>query len=1778
MAEKTKPLTDVASNLSPGIATAAAQAKLTKSEQQQLAAFGELKKTHQYLLSLPQNDAYKNFKSLTPNYQEALTTYFSPKYRIEDKGFFGNILRSLKSSADYAGQTVKEFGMQIAGLPITPTTSANPAEALLTLATGAPVAVNQETGVAQGAGRILGALVRPQEKLVKQPYAATRLAEEEGYSPLEQFRVLGQSIITGATELAPGGQDATIDDIKKSDTWMKFWKQASDRENVFDASEIARIESGLTPDVAYVGKLLAARKNFTDEYEDILKNPTALNLINRYTAGEKDAMEQVGKAVVLYEQAKISPGRDIARALASAFPFEAERAKNGNPIDKKFFNTVSGVIDFGVTFGLDPLILTAKAKKASDVARFGLIKLGENPTNLDKAWQNQAVRRYWDTLGKLFVAYEKGDIATKGQVLTRIETRFPEINLDVARYMAPNIKDADTALEFFRGGDIIDDISKGNAGLRRDPLVPRYTQTRYIKDQIRDAGLKTIGRFGKMESIALPGNVDDIARLADENPVIWAEKIGFKEAPSASRLAGSGKTIEGAKTEGRFVSKDSSTAAKIDRFMRQFAIAPSQERAISLSDTTSANQVYRLMRLVVDRGTASTFRAAWIAANEGQRLLMYRGLVKTLAYGMGLDHSAAGRSFIASIDETSRELYSVNQSALDLGEFSRILGTTKPGNLPVPEGVRKLVAEATDKVATDRKARGILASSGAEMQNLMQQVTELKALKKELIAKTPVSAAEADSIKDIVSDIDGSLRILGGTLGKMKVARKDVKSMIDDLDPIDTDIFNAAELDGAQRGVRAYQASQMRYMPNLVDLRKFELRGNVFSAVTGKVGESVYNQKATDIWSYLNLYPRLGVRTTVEEVGTNILMNGIQGVANYFKGFAMGQGIRKFAAPTTKISGFRKIEKEVSPLGVLARSLYKVTGKFYTKDEILAANQSPETLGRAISTAIAKDRFKPAFLKTQQGQKVASYAEDWVVNGGDTVMQEINGAVRNAEFKEDVAESTANYLRQYGPSVAMNVDITKALKDVKFDRVFSQINYNNPGFLLNWHLDLHNTIGRRNIFGQIVFSNINKKEEDVIEVLAQYLDGKGNELAKRFAIYNSKGSYEFARRIYADSTSTLRDYSGRLNKNLIEEIKASGGIDNFEFQQLHKYNQNFQMPKAVLGRELIPLMAGDAVGTIDRIMKNGYAWIGKQIAILDREPLTYGNYIAYRGRLTKYESNIKNGLVDSGIDLETADKLARKQAHEVGIGLARQRTLGYVDNSDVRTNLAFNIRNFGRYYRATEDFYRRAMRLGKYEKQAIVRLAITNQTFEHSGFIHEDANGELYFTYPGDDVLNYVLGNTVFRALGIPGAQPLAANLGGKVKMLTPSLDPESAAPRLGGPFVGISLGVLQNLPGLGNWIKDVEPVITGGSASQDWWRKITPINLQRVIDLGYGGNKSLMTEQKASAAVQAMRLLISTGNGPKTGADINPFLTNSVIQATSIMAFRFGLGVGAPASVQTFATKDVPKEMIDAGYFTWDSEFAKILKRYANEDQAFEKAFVQFATLFPSKTVYTVAKTTAATEASFQKSYEAARFVKNNQELIKNNKQAASFFIPITGTSDLEAYSYLKSQGFIKNKDLEDFLREASTADARQQYNARKDLYDAAILAAPEPGKRQYLRDQWQLEANFFKQSYPLLGVQLAPSGEYIALKNEALDDLRNVVYSGKAPNKKLAEIFGAMILQYDEGVKQLSSVDGKTDYDVGYRKAIRADLKDVLRQIAGDNPNAKSLYWNIFETLIGE
>lgn len=1762
-----KDITTVAT-LSPGVATAALSSGATKKEINKLAGLVELTNLHKTLSSLPQNDAYNKYQSLDKPTQDILSSMFSPKYLKQDKGFFSNLLGNIKSAVWYGGGTTVDLIKQIASL--------NPSQIAPTItraaiATGKTIAQTEQ--VSTPAGKVLETLVRPAEKLVKQPYMAERLAEEEGVG---SFGAYGRFLLEGVKELVPGGRDARSTD--NSSNIMKYWEQASDKENVYDKSVVAEIDKQFTPDVQTVGKLLASKKDLVDAFDSYSDNPAIISLIARYTSGDLEASKLIADAVANYTKAKISPGRDVARSIVELFPYEAERALMGDGPAKAFFNTISGGIDLTVTFGLDPLIVGGKAKRGLDAARFGLIKLGADSNDLQKAWQRMDVQAYWNNAGKLIDDFRSTDFKRSGAALTRLQDRYKELSFDVISDLAKaGVRDADSALNYFTDGKIISALMRGNAGYARTPLIPRYTVSRKLKDSVKDLFSNVLGTNRFENTTRAFDTVEDFAKLIDANPLAWANKVGVDElrrvsGPSSVEIV-------------QYTPRDLRTAARVDRFVKQFSIAPSADRIISISDDSGANQIYKLIRAAgVSKTGASDFRGAWIAADEGQRLLMYKGLLKTIGYSMGLDHTDEGLKILATIDDFSRELYSVNQSALDLGDLASAIGTVSTKGKQMPSGVRKIVQDATDTLTAEGKANRLLASVGNEMSDLGAQLTVLRSAKKDAIAAGETELAQA---------LDEQLKIIGGRFFKVKKSYLQLKktsgkveeeisdtrlSEIEAENVLDLGRFNAAEMNGEQFAVRQYQLNQQRALPNLDEWRKFTARSGVVKAVMGKVSDSYTSRVVTDAWSFGNLYPRLGIRTTVEEVGTFGLIAGTEGFGNYLKGRIMSRELRAARLPGIKTTIIGKKEIESPNLGIFYNNLYKITRKHYSKDELIAMADDPELLGAAVADAVIKNRFKPALFETKAGERLSQYTQDFARFNGKPILDEINGSSYRAERTVSEVEETAVSLQQFGPSIAYNVDIVESMKGLKFGKEFTEIGSTNDKFLLSWFFELNNTVGKRNgNFGNIVLWNANKNEEDVVNLLREYIDGPGNELAKKFAIYAAEGSEGLARRIYADSTYALRDSAGRINKKLVQAIRDKNGMENFTLDDLVKYDVDWARPRSILGKEIIPLGAGTPEQAIYRVINNGYGWVGKQIALLDREPITLGNYVMFRDDLRPYQALIKKNALSAGADEATAESMARLAAHDTALDAATVRTLGYVDNSDVRTNLAFNLRTFGRYYRATEDFYRRIGRMAKYEKRALVRLAIINQSFASSGFVHTDDKGERYFTYPGDDILNVVLGETLFRAFGMGGYQPLPINFGGKVRMLTPSLDPQSSAPRLGGPLVSIAFALFENLPYIGEFIKGAEGVATGSyNVDAPLWRKVLPANAQRLGDIFYGG--SATADYRFSAIIQAMKMNIANGNGPTKPSEIDEFLRNSTIQGINVQAVRFVTGLGAPASMQLFATKDVPKELIDAGVFTWDSEFQKFIKRHEGDPKAFSKALIEFAQIYPSKLVFTVAKTTAGTQANFQKTYEAADFVKKNKQLMLEHKQGTSFFIPISGTSDYESYAYLKAQGFVKNKDLEDFLMEASTAFARKSYYEVSDSFNEKIANATNPVDKRDLRGKLTNVQNALKAAYPLLKTYLGTQAGSQQPKQDALDDLRDVVYSGKAPDKKLSEIFSAMIGVYDAKQNDIRNNQGSTALAEFRRKGIRADLKDTLVTIAKDNPNAQALYWTIFDPLIGE
>ena len=220
MAEKDKPLIKIAES-SPGIATAVAQSNLPKGEFNQIQAMVQLRNIHNELTSIPQNDAYNKYKNMDKVTKDALASMFNPKYQREDKGFFGNILQSVKSAVWYGGGTTKNLADYV---PIQAVFNA--AEAgLKTLGTEI-----LETGPIE---KGLEYLVRPQQKLVKQPYQAARLAKEEGALGTGGFL---RYQFEGFKELLPGGEDALPTD--NSTSFKKYWEQASQPISVFDESSV----------------------------------------------------------------------------------------------------------------------------------------------------------------------------------------------------------------------------------------------------------------------------------------------------------------------------------------------------------------------------------------------------------------------------------------------------------------------------------------------------------------------------------------------------------------------------------------------------------------------------------------------------------------------------------------------------------------------------------------------------------------------------------------------------------------------------------------------------------------------------------------------------------------------------------------------------------------------------------------------------------------------------------------------------------------------------------------------------------------------------------------------------------------------------------------------------------------------------------------------------------------------------------------------------------------------------------------------------------------------------------------------------------------------------------------------------------------------------------------------------------------------------------------------------------------------------------------------------
>jgi hypothetical protein len=229
----------------------------------------------------------------------------------------------------------------------------------------------------------------------------------------------------------------------------------------------------------------------------------------------------------------------------------------------------------------------------------------------------------------------------------------------------------------------------------------------------------------------------------------------------------------------------------------------------------------------------------------------------------------------------------------------------------------------------------------------------------------------------------------------------------------------------------------------------------------------------------------------------------------------------------------------------------------------------PVLLNKVVAESMIKNRFGIGFFQKKSNQEFAKWSGDFAEFNGKAIMDDINGSVINAERPVLEMDELSKSLKDFGPSVRLNVQNQEALKGLRFTGEIGEFSTKDDKGLYRWFFELNNTVGKRNgKFGNIVLWNIGKKEDVVIAKLVEYIKGPGNDIAKKFAIY-SEGPEMLATKIYADATLALRDYSGKINMDLVNAIRNKKGMDNFTLDDLAALDKPFARPEVVLGKEII---------------------------------------------------------------------------------------------------------------------------------------------------------------------------------------------------------------------------------------------------------------------------------------------------------------------------------------------------------------------------------------------------------------------------------------------------------------------------------------------------------------------------------------------------------------------------------------------------------------------------------
>ena len=1019
--------------------------------------------------------------------------------------------------------------------------------------------------------------------------------------------------------------------------------------------------------------------------------------------------------------------------------------------------------------------------------------------------------------------------------------------------------------------------------------------------------------------------------------------------------------------------------------------------------------------------------------------------------------------------------------------------------------------------------------------------------------------------------------------------------------PENPDGIIPSKIDDVDYAVYPYQASDSINVITPDQLDKFAAREGILKRAWGLQ----YSKEADDIISTFVsgtiMGPRFPVRNAIEDY-IFYLSNG-EGVFG---------GIFKTARNRRLATKIRTASRELD-LGMINKIAKKSDKARFTQlfddidngikreigkdgEEIIFANFYDTPLAKEVAKrkALAEMLLRRKFTnETIQkfGKDYDRFVEEFALYGNyENMLKEASESAYNAVTGSDYFAKANKLNRKHGRVVDFSIngeDYARKYGD------FGTINPLDTEGQVAWAFQIagkaNDDLGRK---GMELLAQYGDDQAKFVDEMAKFIDSEEMAYLKpRLRIYAEKPDFtssQHAGIIFNDLKALFSRADGSFNDEFFSkfiQVDSTGkkfvSVEGFDLDWLPTAVDD--LPRGLVGPKLIPAQqSGNMIADLNTRL---WDWLGAANARFSRDQIVLNAAMDIRASLEP--------MLDD-LTAKMGREAALKQVVELSQELAVERVLAFVDNPAVRSQMAWSMRNFARFYRATEDAYRRLYRTVKYNPEALQKIALTYEGISHSGFVQRDDQGEPYFIYPGlapvYNAMNKVL--SVF-GLGDKFVAPMPLQFGSNIRMLTPSANPESWLPTFSGPLSGLSIKTMYNLVGffedspnefvssISKEIGATEKLVLGEITENiPLWQAILPGHVNRFLG---AINKDERDGQYASAFRKAVTYLEAGGHTPSataTPGELAKYQKQLRATISGILTTRFLLGFVAPASPTTTLKSDMAEWVRENGRVNFKQVFSKLIEEYGakgNPDPV-GAAMADWVKYYPDQVPYVINESDPVFQAQFKTSNAAANWVENNRDLVNKHPEGAAFLIPQSGTFSWDAYEFLKDNGYRESKLVGDFLQESFVAKAKYFYYEQRDKYEKALENAFSDTERRRINEAWSAWASEYKAARPLLQQEFAESAANNIKRMNAYTDLKNML-ADTSINTQPAQKLRQMVNVYEEYLNLVNNVYiTRSERDVKARDILKESTLSQLKDIAETDANARSAFNVLFSNFLRE